>query len=361
MKAMLMLEDGKTFSGHAVGAIKERVGKVVLNTSVVGYQELATDPANIGKLLIMTYPLIGNYGVAPKFNETNKVWAQGMIIKENSRVISNWQSKGRFDEFAKKNGLFVLAGIDTRTLAVHIRQKGEMLGIVSADCYEAKELMLKLDQYRGANSESALAGVSVEKVTVLSGAKPRSKKIAVIDIGITRNIIAQLQRLGFSLVLLPYTIKPAEIMALKPNGLIISGGPEEDPGLAGVVDTVKDLIGKVPMMGISAGYQVLAQALGAKVVKLKLGHRGGNYPVHNPGIHKGGITVQNHGMVVDAESISKIKSLKITGYNLNDHSVEEIESKVLRLFGVQYDPLSPGFDEIHPVFYKFEKILQRRD
>jgi carbamoyl-phosphate synthase small subunit len=148
-------------------------------------------------------------------------------------------------------------------------------------------------------------------------------------------------------------------MALKLHGLIISGGPEEDPGLEVAVDTARGLIGKIPIMGIGAGHQVLCRALGAKITKLKLGHRGVNYPVHNPGSQKGEITVQNHGLVVDAETLNKIKSVKITGYNLNDHSVEEMESRSLRLMGVQYEPVCPGFDEVNPAFVKFEKLIER--
>lgn len=359
MKAVLMLEDGKTFSGHGFGACTERTGKVILNTSVVGYQEMATDPANSGRLLVLTYPLIGNYGVAEKFNESKKVCAAGLIIKESSRIFSNWQAHSSFEEFAKEQGLFVLQGIDTRTLAVHIRQKGEMLGIMANGCVPAKELSSKLDSFRLAAAESVLPDISVSKPTTIHGQKSRGNKIAVLDIGVTKSVLRQLQSLGFSLIVLPYNMRPADIMGLKTGGLIISGGPEEDPGLEVVVDTARGLIGKMPIMGIAAGHQVLARALGAKITRLKLGHRGANYPMHNPGSQKGEITVQNHGLVVDAEALAMIKHVKITGYNLNDHSVEEIESRQLRLLGVQYEPVSPGFDQVNPAFIRFKKMIER--
>jgi carbamoyl-phosphate synthase small subunit len=172
-------------------------------------------------------------------------------------------------------------------------------------------------------------------------------------------MLRQLQGLGLNVRLFAYNSKPSEILAVKPHGLIVSNGPEEDPGLAIVVDNLKGLIGKLPIMGIAAGHQVLCRALGAKVSKMKLGHRGANYPVHSSGSQKGDITVQNHGLVVDAASLNKIKTIKITGYNLNDRTVEEIESKALRLLGVQYEPVCPGFDEINPAFYKFMKFLER--
>ena len=359
MKAVLMLEDGKTFSGQGFGVCSERIGKVILNTSVVGYQEMVTDPANSGRLLALTYPLVGNSGTADKFNESGKVWADGLIIKESSRIYSNWQAKTSLEAFAKDNGLFVLQGIDTRTLAVHIRQKGEMLGIMCGGCPSAKDLSAKLDAFRSRTVESALPRISVGKPVVLSAAKPRMKRIAVLDMGVTQSILRQLEDMGFCLTVLPYNTRPADILNLKLHGLIISGGPEEDPGLEVVVDTARSLIGKIPLMGIGAGHLVLARALGAKITRLKLGHRGVNYPVHNPGSQKGEITVQNHGLVVDAEALNKIKQLKITGYNLNDHSVEEIESKALRLLGVQYEPVSPGFDQINPAFLKFEKTIER--
>jgi carbamoyl-phosphate synthase small subunit len=359
MKAVLMLEDGKTFSGQGFGACTERIGKVILNTGVVGYQEMVTDPANAGRLLVLTYPLIGNYGTAEKFNESKKVWAAGLIIKESSRMYSNWQAKTSLEKFAKDKGLFVLQGIDTRTLAVHIRQKGEMLGIISGACPPAKELSAKLDAFRSRAADSVLPQISVGKPVVLSAAKPRRKKIAVLDIGVTQSVLRQLGSLGFCLTVLPYNTRPADILDLKLHGLIISGGPEEDPGLEVAVDTARSLIGMIPLMGIGAGHQVIARALGAKITRLKLGHRGVNYPVHNPGSQKGEITAQNHGLVVDAEALNRIKQVNITGYNLNDHSVEEIESKALRLLGVQYEPAAPGFDQINTAFVKFEKMIKR--
>ncbi|MDD4940682.1 MAG: glutamine-hydrolyzing carbamoyl-phosphate synthase small subunit [Candidatus Omnitrophica bacterium] len=359
MKAMLMLEDGKTFSGHGLGACVERIGKAVLNTAVVGYQEMATDPANSGRLLVLTYPLIGNYGIAEKFNESNKAWAAGLIIKEYSRIYSNWQARSSLEDFAKEHGLFILEGIDTRTLAVHLRQKGEMLGIISPEGPSVKELSSKLDAFRSRAAESVLPQISVGKPVVLPSAKARGTKIAVLDVGMTRSVLRQVQRLGFSTTVLPYNTRPADIIAGRFRGLIISGGPEEDPGLEVVVDTARGLMGKIPLMGISAGHQALARALGAKIARLKLGHRGANYPMHNPGSQQGEITVQNHGLVVDAESLAKIKQVKITGYNLNDHSVEEMESRALRLLGVQYEPASPGFDQANPAFIRFKKMVER--
>lgn len=357
MKAILMLEDGKSFSGESLGAKGETVGEVILNTAVVGYQEMMTDPANAGKILVLTYPLIGNYGVAPKFNESKKVWLSGLVIKEKSRIYSNWQAKNSFDNFVKAHNLLTLTGVDTRTLTVHLRQRGQMLGVISAESTDSKDLLLKIERFRKKTQASLLPEISVAKLTRL-GSNKAKKKIAVLDLGITRSTIKQLEALGLSLLLLPYNTSAQEILRLKPHGLIISGGPEEDAGLEAVIDNVKSLINKLPILGIALGHQILGRALGAKLTKLKLGHRGVNYPIHSPASYKGEITSQNHSWVIDGDSLNKIKGVKITAFNLNDRSVEEIESKKFKLMGVQYNPVSPGFDEINSVFKKFMKILK---
>ena len=359
MKAILMLEDGKNFQGEALGASPERIGELVLNTAVVGYQEMMTDPANAGKILVLTYPLIGNYGVAPKFNESKNVWLAALVIKEKSRIFSNWQAKASFDDFVKQHNLLTIMGVDTRTLAVHLRQKGQMSGIISTSNFEIKELLSKIENFKRKIPESLLPKISVSKRTVLGKGKTKQKRVAVLDIGITNSIIKQLQTLGLAIILLPYNTKASEILRFKPHGLIISGGPEEDAGLREVITNVKALINKIPILGISTGHQVLALALGAKITKMKLGHHGVNYPLQNPASYKGEITVQNHSYVVDTDSLTKIKQIKITGYNLNDRTVEEFESKSLKLMAVQYYPASPGFDEVNAAFKRFMKMLGR--
>jgi carbamoyl-phosphate synthase small subunit len=356
MKAILMLEDGKSFEGESVGGTGEAIGEVILNTAVVGYQEMMTDPANAGKILVLTYPLIGNYGIAPKFNESNKVWLAGLVIKEKSKMYSNWQAKESFDEFVKKQDLVTISEVDTRTLAVHLRNKGEMLGIISTKDFEAKTLLAKLNAFRKKPKETLLPKISVIKPRHIGNGKAKYK-VAVLDLGITHSIIRQLETLGLSITLLPYNTPSQEILRSKSKGLIISNGPEEDLGLKDAVNNVKPIVGKLPILGISTGHQVLAQALGAKITKMKLGHRGVNYPIQNPKSFKGEITVQNHSYVADIDSLNKIKDIKITGFNLNDRTVEEMESKKLKILGVQYIPAGPGFDEVNPIFKKFIKML----
>ncbi|MDD4980463.1 MAG: glutamine-hydrolyzing carbamoyl-phosphate synthase small subunit [Candidatus Omnitrophica bacterium] len=358
MKAILMLEDGKIFTGESLGAEGERIGEVIFNTAVVGYQEMITDPANAGKILVLTYPLIGNYGVAPKFNESKNIWLSGLVVKNISRVYSNWQAKGSLEDFMIAHKLVGISAVDTRTLAVHLRQKGSLFGIISTQNFESKELLAKINTFKKKSIESLLPKISVTRPLHLGKAKAK-QKIAILDLGIANSIIRQLEALGFSLTVLPYNTPAAEILRHKPKGLIISNGPEEDPALKEVANNIKPLINKLPMLGISTGHQVLAAALGAKITRLRLGHRGVNYPINNPVSYKGEITVQNHACVVDADSLHKIKEIKITARNLNDRSVEEIESRKLKIIGIQYYPVSPGFDEINNVFNRFMKMLKK--
>jgi carbamoyl-phosphate synthase small subunit len=357
MKAMLMLEDGKSFSGEALGTQGEKIGEAILNTAVVGYQEMITDPANAGKILVLTYPLIGNYGCAPKFNESKKAWLAGLVIKEKTHIYSNWQAKQSFDDFIKEQGVVAITGVDTRTLAVHLRQKGQMFGIISTQSSGPKELLAKIEDFRKKPAESLLPKISVARPLCV-GKEKSGPKIAILDLGITQSIIRQLETLGLSITLLPYNSQPQDILRLKACGLIISGAPEGDKELAGVAENIKPLLGKIPILGISTGHQVLARALGARLIKMKLGHHGVNYPINNPVSYKGEITVQNHSLAVDSESLSGVKEIKITAYNLNDRTGEEMECKKLKLMGVQYIPASPGFEEVSPVFRKFIKMLK---
>lgn len=354
MKAILMLEDGKSFLGVADHQA-EAAGEVIFNTAVVGYQEMMTDPANAGKILVLTYPLIGNYGCAPKFNQSKNVWLGGMIIKEKTRIFSNWQAKSSFDNFVKEHNLPLIREIDTRTLAVYLKEKGQMLGVVSTSCFDKAKLLDKLNQLRKKGKSSLLPQISVSKPVVRGNKK--GKKIAVLDLGVTNGLLKQLESLGLSLEIFPYNATAKQILNSKAKGLIISDGAEEDVGLAEVVPNVKALIGKIPLLGISTGHQALARAMGARIVKLKLGHHGVNYPMRTPNSCKGEITVQNHSWVADSNSLKKIKDIKITGFNLNDNTVEEMESKKLKLIGVQYCPVTPGFSEVNPIFKKFIKLL----
>lgn len=356
MKAILMLEDGKGFYGESFTPIQEVCGEIRFNTAVVGYQEAITDPANAGKVVVMTYPLIGNYGVAPKFNESRQPWVSCLIVKELSRFYSNWQARASLEAYVKEHNLALMSGIDTRTLTVHLRQKGLMLGVVSTRVFETKELLARMKAFRGAPAQSCLSKVSLRRVRQHGCRKRNALRLAVLDLGVTNGLLAQLERLGARIIVFPYDTSAQEILRARPAGVIISNGPEADPELTGVTQRIRPLLGKVPILGISTGHQVIAQALGARVVAMKVGHHGANYPIHSPKTFKGEITAQNHSRVVDADSLAGIKRIAVTAYNLNDRTVEEIESKALGLIGVQYLPLSPGFGEPHAVLKRFVKL-----
>jgi len=355
MNAKLVLENGSCYEGISIGSPGEKIGEVVLNTAVVGYQEMMTDPANAGKILVLTYPLIGNYGVAAKFNESRKCWISGLVIKEASRIYSNYQAEGSFDSFIKKEGIATVSDTDTRTLAVDIRDNGEMFGIISTKDARKEDLLKKLKDTKTNYKKDFIKEISVKKPQEIRSAYS-GPKIAILDIGITNSVIGQLKTLGCNLWLLPYSTSAEEISKLDPDGLIISGGPENDVSLSNVSQTVKKLLGKIPTLGISTGHEVIALALGAELKKMKIGHHGVNYPVMGPKSLKGEITVQNHSFIIDEKSIKGKKGVTITLRNINDKTIEEIESTAMKFISCQYYPASPGFNEVNSIYRKFLKM-----
>jgi carbamoyl-phosphate synthase small subunit len=357
MTGILVLEDGSYFEGISIGKAGERIGEVVLNTAVVGYQEIMTDPANAGKIMVFTYPLIGNYGVAKKFSESKKCWIEALVIKEESKMYSNWQAEDSFNNFLKKEHLVAISEVDTRTLAVRIRDKGQMIGIVSSKEPKIGNLLKKLKEDKKDIRRDFIKNISVKKITEIKG-NASGPKIAILDLGILNNFLKQLKTLECNLTLLPYNTDADKILGLNPDGLIISNGPEEDEAISGIVEVVKKLIGKIPLLGISLGHEIIALALGGRLRKLKAGHRGVNYPVKSPSSYKGDITVQNHSFVVDEESIKGRDDIKITLRNVNDDSIEEMESGSLKFISTQYYPVSPGFDEINGVFKRFLELIK---
>jgi len=354
MKARLVLEDGSSFEGLSIGVAGEKIGEVVLNTAVVGYQEMVTDPANAGKILVLTYPLIGNYGVAKKFNESKKCWIAGLAIKGSSRIYSNWQAEGSFEDFLKDEDVLTISDVDTRTLATNIRDKGEMLGIISTKNSTKEELLKKIKSYKK-GSIDAIKDISVKNRVDIKG-KGLGANIAVLDLGMANSHIKQLVTLGCNITLFPYNTHPKDILTIKPDGLIVSNGPENDSVIPEVTNTVKELLGKIPIMGISTGHEIVGLALGAKLIKMKIGHHGVNYSLKPPNSQKGEITVQNHSYVIDEDSVKSKKNVAITLRNVNDNSIEEMESKQLKFISTQYNPASPGFNEVNGAFIRFLKI-----
>lgn len=355
MKGILVLEDGTVFDGISIAATGDVVGEVVLNTAVVGYQEMLTDPSNAGKILVFTYPLIGNYGVAEKFNESSSVWVGGVALKEESRIYSNWQAEGSFADFLKSNKAIAISGIDTRTLAVHIRNSGQMLGVISTRTSNKNELLQKIEQHK--KKSDYIKYISVKKAIEIKTGHS-GPVIAVLDLGMLNSFTKQLKDLGCRITLLPYNTNAEKIISMKPDGLVISNGPEEDISIPEITATVKKLLGKIPLLGISTGHQIIGLALGGKLKKLKIGHHGVNYPVKGADSFKGEITVQNHSFVIDESSLKTKRDVKITLRNINDETIEEMESKTLKFISIQYYPVSPGFNEINETFRRFLKMTR---
>ncbi len=358
MPAILVLEDGSLFPGVSVAAEGERVGEVAFDTAVVGYEGMVTDPSNAGKILVLTYPLIGNYGIANKFLESQRCFVGALAIKEKSRIFSNWQAEDSLESFMKKENAIVISGIDTRTLAVKIRDKGEMLGMVSTMGSDKAALMKRLKEHKKRFKKDHIRLISVKKATRLEGACG-GPRIAIIELGILNGFVRQLKSLKCDITLLPYNTSADMILGSKFDGLIISNGPEADAALPGVVKTVKGVLGKLPVLGISLGHEIICLALGGKISRMKVGHHGVNYPVKFPSSYKGVITVQNHSYVVDEKSLKGKRSVKITSRNINDNTVEGMESARLKFISTQYYPLSPGFDEVSEVFKRFVAITRK--
>lgn len=351
-KAILVLENGSVYEGFSCGIAGEKVGGLSFYTGVVGYQEVITTPANAGKIVVMTYPLIGNYGVAKKFNESGQCWVAGLIIKEKSRLTSNWQAEKDFIDFLKDEKVLAIEGIDTRTLMVELRDKGEQFGIISTRDFNRKSLNKKIKQAKDKKSDF-ISRISVKRI---KRASKRGKQVAIIDIGVTNSLLNQLNLLGCAPSLISYKTPADEILSLAPKGIIISDGPEMDSGLSVVVQTVKRLLGKIPIFGLGAGIQVLALAMGAKVKRMHLGHHGVNYPILKPGSLKGEITSQNHGYIIDENSL-KGKDIEITWRNINDKTIEGVQNIKLNVSGCQFYPASPGTGEVNPVLKEFTNSI----
>jgi carbamoyl-phosphate synthase small subunit len=371
-KAILCLQDGRTFLGESFGAQGETTGEVVFNTSLSGYQEVITDPSYKGQIVTMTYPLIGNYGVNEEDSESGKPQVEGLVVRELCPLPSNWRSQKTLDAYLKDYGILGIQGIDTRALTKHIRDAGAQLGIISTVDFDPKSLREKLEkapQYVGRDL--------VKEVTCLqpfdwkegtwtfpeSDKKPSKSKgdrfnVIVYDYGVKRNILRHLVDEGCDVTVVPASFPAEEVLGLRTQGVCLSNGPGDPAALPYVIDNVRKLIGKLPIMGICMGHQILGLALGGKTFKLKFGHRGGNQPVKDLATGKVAITAQNHGFCVDFESLDT-KEVFLTHINLNDQTLEGFQHKQLPLFSVQYHPeAAPGPHDASYLFKQFCELMK---
>ena len=359
MSAILLLEDGTSFEGISLGTSGQRVGEIVLHTAVVGYQEMMTDPCNAGKILVFTYPLIGNYGIAERFNESKRCWIAGLVIKEQSRIYSNWQAEDSLPRFLEKQEVVAIGEIDTRTLAIKIRDRGQMWGILSTEEVPKAQLLQMIRDQKDRAKNDFIPQISVDRI-LESEENESGPRLAILDLGMTHGFLEQFKRLGCHIILLPHGTDAEEILQRHPDGLLVSNGPEEDEAIPQIVETTRKLLGRVPMLGISTGHQIICLALGGSRKKMKVGHHGANYPVISPSAFKGDITFQNHSWAVDEESLAGRGDIVVSLRNLNDQSIEEIESPSLGILSTQYYPISPGFDEVNPALVRFLAMMKAR-
>ncbi|MDP2912553.1 MAG: glutamine-hydrolyzing carbamoyl-phosphate synthase small subunit [Candidatus Omnitrophota bacterium] len=357
MEAIIALEDGKVYRGRAFGAEGKRCGEAIFNTSMTGYQEILTDPSYKGQIVIMTYPLIGNYGVNDEDAESRKPFVEGMVVKEYSKTASNWRSKKPLGDYLKENNIIGIEGIDTRDLTLHIRKEGAMKAIISTTDSDEATLV------KEANDSPRLAGMDLVKEVACK--KPYAwndagiYKVAVLDCGIKFNTLRVLAKNNCKVIVVPATTTDKEILALKPNGVLLSNGPGDPAALSYIVKTAQGRIGKLPIFGICLGHQVLGQAFGGRTYKLKFGHHGGNQPVKDLKTGKVYISVQNHGFCVDIDTLDK-KEVMITHINLNDRTLEGMRHKKLPIFSVQFHPeASPGPHDTEYLFGKFVDMMKK--
>ncbi|MEC9465500.1 MAG: glutamine-hydrolyzing carbamoyl-phosphate synthase small subunit [Myxococcota bacterium] len=371
--AILVLEDGRFFRGRRFGAQTDAQGEVVFNTSMMGYQEILTDPSYAGQIVTMTYPMIGNYGIAPEDFEARKVFLSGLIVRELSRISSNWRSNIPLSDYLERQGIPGFCDIDTRALVRHLRSAGAMRGIIVEDVGQGPEELAER-----AREIPSMAGTDLAKeVTAghnyhwtaldvdLAGtrdadASPDAQEqlhVVAYDFGIKRGILRQLAGAGCRVTVVPATAGADEVMALKPDGVLLSNGPGDPEPVEYAAANVKKLIGQVPLFGICLGHQILALAAGAKSFKLKFGHRGANHPVQDLSTRKIEITSQNHGFCIDSESLPE--HVEMTPVNLNDHTCAGIRLKDAPAFSVQYHPeASPGPHDANYLFDRFVQMMR---
>ncbi len=377
-KAVLMLEDGTCFEGRAAGYEGEKYGEIVFNTSMTGYQEILTDPSYRGQIVTMTYPEIGNYGVNEDDVESDKIQAEGFVMKEISRVRSNWRSGMSLDAYLKKYKIPSIEGIDTRKLTRHIRDNGAMKSVLSSVDTDKKSLLKKVRASQSIVGVDLAAGVSTaepykwsEKLKPVGmmkrecdytrvGNNKKRYKVAAYDCGIKSNILRILADLNCDVTVVPINYTAEQVLKLKPDGIFVSNGPGDPSAVPYIVNELKKLLGVKPIFGICFGHQLLGQALGGKTYKLKFGHRGANHPVMDMKTGKIDITVQNHGFAVDPKSFKKsTHKVEITHINLNDKTVEGLEVKKLKVFSIQHHPeASAGPRDARYIFNHFVNYMK---
>ena len=366
--ALLALADGRVFHGLALGTEGEAVGEVVFNTSMTGYQEIMTDPSYKGQIVVMTYPLIGNYGINSEDVESVRPWVEGFVVKESSPSPSSWRSRLTLHEYMQQNGIVGIQALDTRALTRHLRDRGAQEGVISTLELDADRLVAKARASSGLIGKDLVKEVTVKEPHGWEEAlwdratgyrQPPAKRFRVVayDSGIKRNILRELVSVGCDVTVVPASARAEAILELKPDGVFLGNGPGDPEGVPYLIESVRRLVGQMPIFGICLGHQVLGLAIGGRTYKLKFGHHGGNHPVKDLATGKVEITAQNHGFAVDPKSVEPF-GFRETHVNLNDGTSEGMRHVELPVFSVQYHPeASPGPHDANHLFGRFVDLM----
>jgi carbamoyl-phosphate synthase small subunit len=365
--AKLALEDGTIYTGRAFGASGERFGEVVFNTSMTGYQEVLTDPSYTGQIVCMTYPLIGNYGVNEEDRESSRPRVEGFVVREYSRIPSNYRSSDSLGSYLERHGIIGIEGLDTRALVRRLRVRGAMMGVLSTTDLDGRSLVHKARTCPNIVGRDLVKevvppepfhwndGFTNELVTYLPP-RPATHHVVALDYGMKHNILRCLVQVGCKVTVLPGTATADEVLAHKPDGVFLSNGPGDPEPLSYAIDTIRELIGQRPTFGICLGHQLFGLAMGARTFKLKFGHRGANQPVLNQQTNKVEITTQNHGFAVKIDDLPD--ELEPTHLNLNDGTLEGMRHRRLPAFSVQYHPeASAGPHDSGYLFERFREMM----
>jgi carbamoyl-phosphate synthase small subunit len=375
--ALLALADGAVYRGRAFGSEAVGTGEVVFNTSMTGYQEILTDPSYAGQIVVMTYTQIGNVGVNPDDDESDRPYLQGFAVKELFDEPSNWRATESLAQQMERCGIPGISSLDTRALVRRIRDSGAQVGVVSTDPsqQDARELVERARTAPGLDGRDLVAEVTCREPYVwdagpwkgVEGQIPRPKvpepryRLVAYDFGIKRNILRRLVEQGFDITVVPATTSAEQALSMDPDAIFLSNGPGDPAGVQGVQENVRQLAESKPLFGICLGHQILGLALGGRTRKLKFGHHGGNQPGQDRSTGKVAICAENHGYAVDAESLRAAgEPVEITHVNLNDGTVEGLAHATRPLFSVQYHPeASPGPHDAAYFFSRFRELVAR--
>ena len=356
--AWLVLEDGSAFRGRAVGADGEAFGEAVFNTSMTGYQEVLTDPSYKGQVVCMTYPHIGNYGVNEEDVESRRPWVEGFVIRELSPIASNFRAQGPLDGYLRQHGVVAIDGVDTRALTLTLRQQGSMKCGLSTTEPDPERLLARVRERPDIVGVDLVKDVTCERPHEWPAPDGARHEVVVMDYGVKHNILRELSALGCRVAVLPAATGAAEVLARKPDGVVLSNGPGDPEAVTYAIEMIRGLMGRVPMLGICLGHQRLGLAYGGDTFKLKFGHHGVNHPVQDLATKQVAITTQNHNFAVRAETIPGGK-VEVTHRNLNDGTLEGMRHTELPVFSLQYHPeASPGPHDARPLFRRFIDLLE---